>query len=296
MNHSCLHVPSMILGTAQLGMRYCIANIFGQPDPEEAFRIIGFAIDSGYTWFDTAQAYGNSEEILGKNFPDHAVNVNIITKLHPDIDPSNPQDVRRAIENSCKVLGVSQLTGLLLHRVEWVRFWDKGLGAALLAARDAGLIRHIGVSIYNPEDLCMIRDIVDIQLIQMPFNAWDSRFLDTGILQDSSKLVMVRSVYLQGLMTLPPLEVKKRVPDAFECALAWNHLCETWGLTSVQAAVRYVKAYSVPMVIGSETSEQLNQNILLMNEPPLSEAQMRQIQSTIHPFGKKNFVNPVNWT
>ena len=55
----------LVLGTAQLGTHYGIANRTGVPEPERAISIIEEAIHTGIREFDTDQAYGKSEAIPG---------------------------------------------------------------------------------------------------------------------------------------------------------------------------------------------------------------------------------------
>lgn len=55
----------LVLGTAQLGMAYGIANRSGEPDAKRARRIVMTAWDKRIREFDTAQAYGSSEQVLG---------------------------------------------------------------------------------------------------------------------------------------------------------------------------------------------------------------------------------------
>ncbi|HCN38012.1 MAG TPA: aldo/keto reductase, partial [Bacteroidetes bacterium] len=74
------------LGTAQLGLDYGIANSSGKPDKNSAFEILNQSVKSGVRYYDTAAAYGNSEEILGEFFSSHNSDVFIITKIPPVAD------------------------------------------------------------------------------------------------------------------------------------------------------------------------------------------------------------------
>ncbi len=58
-------VPRLVAGTAQLGMRYGIANRAGPPSQSRATEVIEAALDCRIRFFDTAQAYGTSEAFLG---------------------------------------------------------------------------------------------------------------------------------------------------------------------------------------------------------------------------------------
>ena len=64
-----------MLGTAQFGMDYGIANVLGKPTEAEVARILEQAWSYGIRIFDTAPNYG-SEEVLGKFFKEHGFEEN----------------------------------------------------------------------------------------------------------------------------------------------------------------------------------------------------------------------------
>jgi len=76
---------NLVLGTAQIGLPYGIANKTGQPDPAVAVAIINEAWGQGIREFDTAQGYGVSEEILGKALSEIGITneAGIISKFDP---------------------------------------------------------------------------------------------------------------------------------------------------------------------------------------------------------------------
>ena len=59
-------VSRMVLGTAQLGMTYGIANERQKITPRQAGELVNAAWGRGVRFFDTAQAYGCSEVVLGE--------------------------------------------------------------------------------------------------------------------------------------------------------------------------------------------------------------------------------------
>ena len=74
----------LVLGTAQLGLDYDIANKEGRPSEKEAFKIMKYAVEREIFYFDTAYSYGNSEIIIGKFlifFKNYKNKINIITKM-----------------------------------------------------------------------------------------------------------------------------------------------------------------------------------------------------------------------
>lgn len=56
----------MILGTVQLGIDYGINNELGKPSAKDTYEILDYAFKNGVKYLDTASAYGNSEEIIGR--------------------------------------------------------------------------------------------------------------------------------------------------------------------------------------------------------------------------------------
>ena len=56
----------LILGTAQFGLNYGIANQNGKIDLASGSQIISYALKSGIAGIDTAISYGESETLLGQ--------------------------------------------------------------------------------------------------------------------------------------------------------------------------------------------------------------------------------------
>src|SRR5450631_984591 len=105
----------LVLGTAQFGLAYGVANQGGLVDREEVQKIMDHAWLEGIDTLDTAAAYGESERRLGE------IGVRqwrIISKL-PAI-PTSVTDVgawvSSSIGHSLQLIGVLSLYGLLLHQ------------------------------------------------------------------------------------------------------------------------------------------------------------------------------------
>ena len=58
---------NLCLGTVQFGINYGITNKIGKVSNKNVNSILESAFKNGIKFIDTAQAYGNSEEILGKS-------------------------------------------------------------------------------------------------------------------------------------------------------------------------------------------------------------------------------------
>ena len=198
------------LGTAQFGSAYGITNSNGQISADDALHILQTAENSGVHVLDTAAAYGDAEEALGRAlWRGHTFRV--ITKTLPIGSPSLTRDeVSRtsdAFKRSLDRLRLDRVAGLLLHHGDEILRPGGGLLAdMLLGLKDAGLVERIGISCYTPEELRAASRILPPDLVQVPVNVLDRRFLSDGILGELKREgteVHARSVFLQGLLLTP---------------------------------------------------------------------------------------------
>ena len=100
----------IVLGTVQFGINYGISNSTGKTSVEEVSKILDMACQKGVSMLDTAQAYGSSEEILGKL---HQNRFSIVTKLNSRL--LNKQSATSLVEESLKKLKVESIHGVLFH-------------------------------------------------------------------------------------------------------------------------------------------------------------------------------------
>ena len=201
--------PQLCLGTAQFGLDYGVTNAAGQVGESEVARILQAAAEAGIVWIDTAQAYGSAEAILGRNWPaDHRFRV--ISKLPAQgaeaFDAVCEAAWEQQFQRSLKRLGLSRLDSFLLHRPADLCRPDSDLLLAWLESlRARGLVRRLGVSIYDSTDLDGL-PLEHFQVVQLPLSLYDQRLLDDGTisrLRQAGVAVHARSIYLQGLLLTP---------------------------------------------------------------------------------------------
>ncbi|SVE21310.1 uncharacterized protein METZ01_LOCUS474164, partial [marine metagenome] len=144
---------NICIGTAQFGMDYGITNQTGKPALKEIKQIISTAMDNDIWFYDTAQSYGASEQILGKAFLDMRVNnkVKCITKLDPNFTYNTFSDLKVAVQDSLNKLNISRLWGLLIHRPKITGQFNSFL-SGVSQLKELNLIKYFGVSVYDPED------------------------------------------------------------------------------------------------------------------------------------------------
>lgn len=258
-------ISQMVLGTAQLGMNYGIANKTGQTDECEAIAILSSALDQGINMIDTAQGYGNSELVIGKwlasNTPARN-HVQVISKLNLSNEELNTKQFQERVMVSTKNIGGS-LWGMMLHSEELLNELDKIQDQVYLCKKE-GLFNYFGVSIYTVEAAKKAIEMEDIDFIQVPSNAWDSRMVKEGVFdlaEKRDKLCFIRSVFLQGLLLMPASEAKKKLPASYEVAKEWESYATEKKSSKTQLAFEYVSQFERPLVVGVDNVMQLKNNM-----------------------------------
>jgi len=138
---------------------------------DAAVKVLRRAYERGITFYDTANAYRDSEEKIGHAFKGMREKVVIATKtLRRDAQGATLQ-----LENSLRMLGTDYIDLYQLHQVaqdkDWVAVTAPG-GAleAVVKAQRAGKVRFIGVTSHS---LSMALKLVKTNVfstIQFPFN------------------------------------------------------------------------------------------------------------------------------
>jgi len=284
----------LALGTVQFGLDYGIANEVGQVALEETQCILSFAKANEIDLLDTAIAYGNSEEVLGKL----AVNeFRVVTKLpsFPDYQNNVALWVTEQVRESLARLGQKKLYGLLLHRSE--DLWgSKGaqLIQALADLKNDGFVQKIGVSIYSPDELEVVFNKIKIDLVQAPLNVVDRRLQSSGWLdrlKDDGVEVHTRSAFLQGLLLME----RSKIPQKFS---RWSDLWDQWheklqdsGASPLEACLAYPLSLEQvdQVIVGVDNASQLSEIVQTaknVNEGP-DTSFMRSTDLDL--------INPSNW-
>ncbi len=213
-----LRVSRLGVGTAAFGLdRYGIPTPGeGSVDPAESIANIRRAVEGGVNLFDTAPAYGRSEELLGEALADHKdcliatkvpipENVDEVshTELKHRVDEFLAASLRRLRREVLDVVQVHNATVQVLQQGDMV--------SCLERAREAGKLRYIGASVYGEEAALAAVRTGKIQVLQVALSLLDQRMRDKVIPEAKAAGVGVlsRSVLLKGTLTkraqwLPP--------------------------------------------------------------------------------------------
>ena len=261
-------IKKLALGTVELGMEY---GIDGQARPakDEAFAILDAALAAGVDTFDTASSYGEAEELLGEWITSRtcADKVKIISKGSGRAD----------IERSLKRLGLKVLDGYLLHN-------SKGSFAELEEARRAGLIQHIGASVYKPEE---VRS--EFEYVQVPYNALDRRFEKVP-----GAVVFARSPFLQGLLLMSPADVPPHLLRARPYLEQFIAVARRYNLSQLRASLLFALHGGAHYVVfGVKRLSQLDE-ILEAAKMPVPEGFVDAMRAGV-PEVDEAVINPSVW-
>lgn len=302
----------LVFGTAQLGLKYGIANTAGQPSSDLSTSLIKNAISNGVVFLDTARAYGTSETVIGSvQEQGWGGRAKIITKLSPlDECPKDASSevvkafVDASIYQSCSELKLSSLDVLMLHRVSHISDWNGAVWKRLQDLRELGVIKALGVSVQSPIELASILQMDEISHIQMPFNILDWRWDDLIPALEKKKLtrdltIHVRSALLQGLLTSSnPSHWGRAGVNDYAAVQFWleTKARELNCVNTTHLCLNYVRSLSWVdgVVVGMETSQQLFDNVKLFGDKPFTSDELcLAIES--RPFISPDSLNPSTW-
>jgi aryl-alcohol dehydrogenase-like predicted oxidoreductase len=282
----------LVLGTAQFGLSYGVTNYIGKVTPLDVSRILRLARDLGIHTLDSAASYGDAEKVLGKV---DSTNFEVITKLPkvPINQVMDPSWVEKSALDSLTNLQKKKLASLLVHAPDDLRGPNsRHLIDGLYAARASGLTDKIGVSIYNPEDLTWILEIMSVDVVQCPLNVFDGRLITSGWLKQLKRggiEVHVRSVLLQGTLVAGSRALPEFLRPWIDTFVNFENWAESQNLTLLQAALGF--PFTIEgidkVLIGVVSPLQLREVALALAGP-----------SVTYPdffLEDENLLNPVNW-
>ncbi|MEO1942977.1 MAG: aldo/keto reductase [Candidatus Thioglobus sp.] len=290
-----LNESKIALGTVQFGVDYGISSIDGQVQPKEVESILNYAYAKGINLLDTAPAYGDSEQVLGK------INVNnfkIITKTrhfdNSEITSNDLELLNQDFSKSLVNLKQDSVYGVLVHNADdLLKSGSEKILDQLQVLKQEKKIEKIGVSIYDYYQLQAILENFDIDLVQLPFNILDRRLIDNGmlsILKNKGIEVHARSIFLQGLLLMS----EKNRPDKFK---RWSILWKIWRewlndnkITALEATTRYAVSISEisKVLVGVDTVDQLKE-IVVASSGVLPDIPPEMFTNDV------DLLNPSNW-
>ena len=151
---------------------------WGPQDDDESIAAIHYALEHGINWIDTAAAYGfgRSEQIVGRALDGLAQRPYVFTKCSllegPErrvVHSLKRDSILREAGDSLERLGVDAID---LYQIHWpvpVQDIEEGW-SALVELKEQGLVRHIGVSNFDVNELRRIQQIAPVETLQPQYS------------------------------------------------------------------------------------------------------------------------------
>jgi len=257
-------IEKLCIGSAQFGLNYGINNTSGMVSEIEIHKVLSLSLKYNINMIDTAHAYGQSEERIGKH---DLSGWNIVTKI-PSIDYGAYFSgvINKFVESSLARMKIDSLYGLLIHDTK--NFLDhpnySRILSDLIDLKNSKIVKKIGLSIYDVSILKRIdySDLQHFDIIQCPFNLADQRLLESPeiiFLKSIGAEIHARSIFLQGLLLMN----RESRPVQF---LKFNQWFESYdayitntGYSRLEACLKFALHTSIldRVIVGIDSSDQL---------------------------------------
>ncbi len=294
---------------------------WGPQEEKDSIEALQAAYESGITFFDTAELYGDgaSENLIDKALSEVKDKIIIATKIKPEDFAYG--DVRKACEQRLKALRTERLDLLQLHWPNPDIPLEKTL-QAFEELKEEGKIRAYGVSNFGVKDMETCLSAGHIASNQVPYNLlW--RAIEYEVLPfcvDHNVPVLCYSPIMQGLLagkfssadavpedrartrhfskdrpqvrhqeagaeaeTFAAIDAIRQI--ATEAGLAMEHLSLAWLLAQPGVA---------SVIVGGRNAAQVRKNVQAASVR-LSEEVIRQLNEATDPLKKKLGANPDLW-
>ena len=266
-------MQKIALGTANFGSNYGISNHDGKLNYEVVAEIMKFAFKSGIRTLDTASAYGDCHEVLGRI---GTSGWEIVSKI-PAI-PLDCKDVTRFLtekfEKTLENLRVERIQGLLLHNSgDLLARYSDEVFSCLKGFRSQQLVSKVGVSIYDPTCLKDITERYEVDLIQGPINIFDNQIDESGWLDRLANLGIefhARSIFLQGLLLSPEIQANKFFSQWGSLFLDFNNWVRHSKSSALEKCLSHVRSFQKAsgVLIGVDSVEQVYDVVAAMSHKP----------------------------
>ncbi|HEY8372558.1 MAG TPA: L-glyceraldehyde 3-phosphate reductase [Pseudonocardiaceae bacterium] len=303
---SGLKLPAVSLG---------LWHNFGADRPYEVGRqIVRRAFDLGITHFDLANnygpPYGSAEEnfgrMLAQDLRPYRDELVISTKAGYDMWPGpygewgSRKYLLASLDQSLRRMGLDYVDIFYSHRFDPETPLEETMGA-LVSAVQQGKALYVGISSYSPaktrEAAEILRSAGVPLLIHQPSYSMLNRWIEEELLDTLGELgvgCIAFSPLAQGLLTdryldgIPEgsrasrnssLRPEHLSPENLARVRALNEIAASRGQTLAQLALSWVLRDErvTSVLIGASSVAQLEQNVAALDGPPLTDAELTEI-------------------
>ncbi|MCX7779941.1 MAG: aldo/keto reductase [Negativicutes bacterium] len=229
---------------------------------EEAGKVLNAALDAGINFIDTARAYTDSEEKIGRHLAARRSEFYLATKSMARTKAAMARD----IDQSLICLKTDYIDLYQVHNIKNKAendavFGEGGALEALKEARQAGKIRHIGITGHSIPQLIAALKTNEFSTVQVPFNCVETEAL--------AELIPLAAAMDIGRIIMKPLAGGMlRQPDL---------------------ALRWILEHDISTAIpGMDTVEQIFRNIEpAKRRKPLSAEERAALKQEAEEIGRE---------
>lgn len=293
---------------------WAIGGAWGNVSDEDSMKALHAAVDIGVNFFDTADVYGDgrSERLIGQLLRERSEEIYVATKAGRRLSPHvtagyNAVNLADFLDRSLTNLGVERVDLLQLHCPPSEVYQSDEVFDALDRLKQAGKIRHYGVSIEKVSEGLAALSYEGVKSIQVIFNAFRlkpaerlfarAKVRGVGILAR----VPLASGLLTGKLTVDsPFEADdhrnfNRHGEAFDIGETFSGVPYELGLRLAQElqefvpegaslsqwALRFILDHpAVTCAIpGGKNAAQISQNVGAVELKPLSAPSMEKVRA-----------------
>lgn len=169
---------------------------YGVVDGKDALRALAVAEELGCNLIDTASVYGVSQEILGEFLQGRRQKWILASKYS-----GQKEGLLATLQKQLSILKTDYIDFYQLH---WVPLrHQRHLYDELYAVKKSGLVRFIGVSLKNSQDIKYVVNHTELDGFQMTMSLLDPAVFSESIslIQREKPAVLVKSSLKQGFLT-----------------------------------------------------------------------------------------------
>ena len=298
-----LQVSEISLGTVELGMDYGIPVQGEQRRPSEAdaARTLNCALDLGINLIDTAQAYEESEAIIGRALKSRRNEYILATKISSlswegYTSKELQEQVEASITESLRALQTDIIDLLYIHNATPELIQHGEIVEIMQRAQEAGYARFIGTTTYGEAAPLAVLEDGRFDCIQVAYNLLDRQFEERVLpLAKANDIgVVIRSVLLKGALTYRYAHLPEELRELRETVNKVNSLCSAQNSSLPELAYRFVLAHPAAStaLVGTGRVHELEEIVSLAARDPLPLELLSDIREiSVSP----DQLNPGTW-
>ncbi|KAJ9652047.1 hypothetical protein H2198_008709 [Neophaeococcomyces mojaviensis] len=183
-----------------------LSAFYGKPKPdEERYAMLDHVYNSGELFWDSADMYQDSEDLIGRWFkrnPGAREKIFLATKFANYVDPktgersvrNEPEYIQQACDKSLSRLGIDYIDLYYCHRVDANQPIEITV-KEMKKLQDAGKVKYLGLSEVSAETLRRACKVAHIDAIQMEYSPFSMEVETEGVLQACRELGVALVAY-----------------------------------------------------------------------------------------------------